>query len=628
MADPANIFAAASTSRRKRVLPTQLRAEAKRLRTSSQDDFSPDQKNSHTSQKTKLKKPGQSTSKKLDKQHNFNTSKSKSLADLPSTSAANVYKDKSLHLKPSKRQSKHQHVDQPIGIEFEHNTRSSRHDEEFEETHNLRNNSISSSTSFTNISESSTQKRHKKHRRGSSSPSTRQHSVEKIDKEKGTTKSRCNTFTSIPNELKVNHTKLHKKSKSNSSSNLRTSFSLSRDNLEASSSAGNLTYPQPHKYPLRSQGRLSTSTGKGSSSGTTSSCGATAGIFEKHSSSTLQHSKTTASYASRSSSGSSSRRGYPDRFLDGKRVESSIALGASGSQSSGTFRDVHPPPPTAPSSSGATYPHYHHSHHHQSAATVEPSRLTRSGPAAAAEAEGAVRLTDAQRGAAVPQRRRQRPSAPADTSSEDPASPAEAAAQAMPVGGGGGGAAGGGPSAPGGGADSESDDSEVGRLQALLEARGLPPHLFGALGPRMQHLLHRSMGTNSSVSRAQALLPGLQATGDEGQQLQAVIEMCQILVMGNEEILTGFPVKQVVPALITLLQMEHNFDIMNHACRALTYMMEALPRSSAVVVDAVPVFLEKLQVIQCMDVAEQSLTALDMLSRRHSKAILQAWRPA
>lgn len=63
---------------------------------------------------------------------------------------------------------------------------------------------------------------------------------------------------------------------------------------------------------------------------------------------------------------------------------------------------------------------------------------------------------------------------------------------------------------------------------------------------------------------------------------------------------------------------------MNHACRALTYMMEALPRSSAVVVDAVPVFLEKLQVIQCMDVAEQALTALDMLSRRHSKAILQA----
>lgn len=162
----------------------------------------------------------------------------------------------------------------------------------------------------------------------------------------------------------------------------------------------------------------------------------------------------------------------------------------------------------------------------------------------------------------------------------------------------------------------------MGRLQALLEARGLPPHLFGALGPRMQHFLHRSIGSSAS-SRAQQLLAGLQC-GEEGQQLQATMEMCQLLVMGNEDTLAGFPVKQVVPALTALLALEHNFDLMNHACRALTYMMEALPRSSAVVVDALPAFLEKLQVIQCMDVAEQSLTALEMLSRRHSKAILHA----
>ncbi|TRY93876.1 hypothetical protein DNTS_023784 [Danionella cerebrum] len=157
--------------------------------------------------------------------------------------------------------------------------------------------------------------------------------------------------------------------------------------------------------------------------------------------------------------------------------------------------------------------------------------------------------------------------------------------------------------------------------ETLLEARGLPPHLFGPFGPRMSQLFHRTIGSGAS-SKAQQLLQGLQATGDESQQLQAAIEMCQLLVMGNEETLGGFPVKSVVPALITLLQMEHNFDIMNHASRALTYMMEALPRSSAVVVDAIPVFLEK--VIQFIDVAEQALTALEMLSRRHSKAILQA----
>lgn len=166
-----------------------------------------------------------------------------------------------------------------------------------------------------------------------------------------------------------------------------------------------------------------------------------------------------------------------------------------------------------------------------------------------------------------------------------------------------------------------TDDSEMSRLQALLEAKGLPPHLFGSLGPRVQHLLHRSMGSSSN-SKANQLLQGIQAIGDETQQLQSVMEMCQLLVMGNEDTLVGFPIKQAVPALITLLKMEHNFDIMNHACRALTYMMESLPRSTSVVIDAVPVFLEKLQFIQCMDVAEQSLSALEMLSRRHSKSIL------
>ena len=43
--------------------------------------------------------------------------------------------------------------------------------------------------------------------------------------------------------------------------------------------------------------------------------------------------------------------------------------------------------------------------------------------------------------------------------------------------------------------------------------------------------------------------------------------MCQLLVMGNEDPLTGFPVRQVVPALIVLLKMEHNFELMNNACR-------------------------------------------------------------
>ena len=106
------------------------------------------------------------------------------------------------------------------------------------------------------------------------------------------------------------------------------------------------------------------------------------------------------------------------------------------------------------------------------------------------------------------------------------------------------------------------------------------------------------LGFITRLCRAQQLLAGLQASGDE---------MCQMLVMGN-----------------VLLKMEHNPELLKHPDRALTYMMEALPRCTAVIVDAILTFLEKLQVIQCMDVAEQGLTAIEMLSKKHNKVILHA----
>ena len=52
--------------------------------------------------------------------------------------------------------------------------------------------------------------------------------------------------------------------------------------------------------------------------------------------------------------------------------------------------------------------------------------------------------------------------------------------------------------------------------------------------------------------------------------------------------------------------------------------MDALPRSSSVVAKTIPLLVEKLRSIQCMDVAEQALSALELLSRRHGKDILQA----
>ena len=39
---------------------------------------------------------------------------------------------------------------------------------------------------------------------------------------------------------------------------------------------------------------------------------------------------------------------------------------------------------------------------------------------------------------------------------------------------------------------------------------------------------------------------------DESLQLQSCIELGQLLVMGNEDTLSGFPVKQAVPALVSV----------------------------------------------------------------------------
>ncbi|CAF0743765.1 unnamed protein product [Brachionus calyciflorus] len=175
--------------------------------------------------------------------------------------------------------------------------------------------------------------------------------------------------------------------------------------------------------------------------------------------------------------------------------------------------------------------------------------------------------------------------------------------------------------------ESESSDTdntnEFSRLTDLLQSRGLPSHIVNAFGSKVQQFIHRTMSSGIS-GRFQQLITSLQSP-DETVKLTALTELSQLLVMGNEDTLVGFPIKQAVPLLLQCMGTEsENFDLMNHACRTLTYMMESLPRSTSIIAEGIGTFLEKLNVIQCMDVAEQSLTALEILSRRHSKQILNA----
>ncbi len=149
------------------------------------------------------------------------------------------------------------------------------------------------------------------------------------------------------------------------------------------------------------------------------------------------------------------------------------------------------------------------------------------------------------------------------------------------------------------GADSSDNDASVAefsRLSDILQSRGLPSHIVNAFGSKVQQFLHRTMSSGIG-GRSQNLINSLQQP-DDSLKLTALAEICQLLVMGNEDTLVGFPIKQAVPLLLACMSGDsENFDLMNHACRALTYMMESLPRSSGVIAsDGIGVFLEKLQV--------------------------------
>ncbi len=132
--------------------------------------------------------------------------------------------------------------------------------------------------------------------------------------------------------------------------------------------------------------------------------------------------------------------------------------------------------------------------------------------------------------------------------------------------------------------ESDNDNSDFSRLTDILQARGLPTHIVNAFGSKVQQFLSRTI-SNGLPSRSQQLIQSLQQP-DESLKLTALSEMCQLLVMGNEDTLIGFPIKQAVPLLIQCMNTDtENFDLMNHACRALTYMMESLPRSSSIIAE-------------------------------------------
>ena len=81
-----------------------------------------------------------------------------------------------------------------------------------------------------------------------------------------------------------------------------------------------------------------------------------------------------------------------------------------------------------------------------------------------------------------------------------------------------------------------------------------------------------------------------------------------------------------MPLLVGLLDAEHNPDAMLLAARALTHLADVLPPARASIVHhgALPGFCARLLNIEYIDLAEQSLQALEKLSAEHGAACICA----
>ena len=169
----------------------------------------------------------------------------------------------------------------------------------------------------------------------------------------------------------------------------------------------------------------------------------------------------------------------------------------------------------------------------------------------------------------------------------------------------------------------ESSDSNDGERMLDRHRRMADPFEGGFPGgPRLPLGLGGSLRAFSSMmssgnsSQMRSLLENLRQKEDPSVQLMALDELSNILLVSNEDNLSGqFSTHEFVKELVTLMQPneltgEENPEIMLLACRSLANLMEAMRNSVGHVVHggAVPVLCQKLLDIQYIDVAEQALS--------------------
>ncbi|KAK0739070.1 hypothetical protein B0T21DRAFT_382199 [Apiosordaria backusii] len=183
--------------------------------------------------------------------------------------------------------------------------------------------------------------------------------------------------------------------------------------------------------------------------------------------------------------------------------------------------------------------------------------------------------------------------------------------------------------------DDNEDNDEDDRLNRYDEDDDdMDP--FGGFGAGGVHGLTSTLRALTGMvtgisSRLREILNNLRQKDDPTVQLIALQELSELLLVSNEDNLSGhFSPDQFVKELVTLMQPneltgEENPEIMLLACRCLANLMEALPGSAGNVVygQAIPILCQKLLEISFIDLAEQALSTLEKISVEYPHHIVK-----
>ena len=167
--------------------------------------------------------------------------------------------------------------------------------------------------------------------------------------------------------------------------------------------------------------------------------------------------------------------------------------------------------------------------------------------------------------------------------------------------------------------DDLDDDDGMDDLQDAMD-RDDPEAGLRALLRRLGNVAGAAVGGGAfrqNSSRLREILAGLRQVDDPSAQMAALSELNEILVISGEELLMQMSLDSFVPALVECMTYEYMPDIMLLAARALTTMADVMPPSRGAIVrhGALAQFCSRLLTIEYIDLAEQSLQALEKLSQ-------------